>query len=67
VAKALRSAFLHAFRFDGSISSICRRCQITIASKPNEIDLRNPEDAHICSDFSMRGMLHPEFETRGEN
>jgi hypothetical protein len=60
VAQTPPRVFLHAFRSDGTISSICRRCQVTIASKPNEIDLRKPEDAHICSDFSLRGMFHRE-------
>lgn len=60
MAKAPRSAFLHAFRFDGIISSICRRCQMTIASKPNEIDLRKPEDAHICADLNLRALFQSE-------
>lgn len=51
--------FLHAFGSNGTISSICRRCQMTVASKPNEIDLRKLEEAHICSDFSLRGMFNP--------
>ena len=53
-------AFLHAFRSDGTISSICRRCQLTIASKPNEVELRKPEDAHVCSGLSFRTFFSPE-------
>lgn len=60
MANALRRPFLHAFRFDGSISSICRRCQMTVARKPNEIELLQPEDAHTCGDLNFRRMLHPE-------
>lgn len=61
MANALRRPFLHAFRFDGSVSSICRWCQVTIASKFNEIDLRKPEDAHSCGNLNLRRMLHPEL------
>jgi hypothetical protein len=59
VAKSPRPAFLHAFRFDGSVLSICPRCQMTIASKSNEIDLRKPEDAHLCANFSLSRILKP--------
>jgi len=60
VAQALPRIFLHAFCSDGTISSICRRCQMIIASKPNEIDLRNPEGAHVCLESSLRRMFRPE-------
>jgi hypothetical protein len=60
VAPVLPRVFLHASRSNGTISSICRRCLVTIASKLNEVDLLKPEGAHICSDFSLRGMLYPE-------
>lgn len=60
VAKTRRPAFLHAFRFDGSISSICCLCQVTIASRHSEIDLRKSEDTHVCRGISLRRMLHPE-------
>jgi hypothetical protein len=66
VAKSPRPPFLHAFRSDGSISSICRRCQRTIASVPNEIDLQRPEDTHICLDFSLRGLFYPDGKNQTE-
>lgn len=53
MAKILRPAFLHAFRFDGIISSICSQCHVTVASKPNEIDLRKPEAEHTCASFNL--------------
>ena len=56
----LPAVFLHAYRSDGSISSICRRCQVTIASKPNEVDLRKPEAVHICSSLSFRAFFYPD-------
>ena len=58
--KAPPAAFLRAYRSDGTIYSICRRCQLTIASKPNEVDLRKPEDAHVCSSLSFRAFFSPE-------
>lgn len=66
MAHHLPRVFLHAFHSDGIISSICRRCQMTVASKANEIDLRKPEDDHICSGFGLRGMLNPEQAVSGE-
>jgi hypothetical protein len=60
VAQSARPIFLHAYRVDGSISSICRECQVIVATKPNEIDLRKPEDAHVCSNLDLRRLLHPE-------
>lgn len=61
MANALRRPFLHAFRFDGSVSSICRQCQMTVARKFNEIDLRKPEATHTCGGLNLRSMLHPEL------
>jgi hypothetical protein len=58
VAKSPRSTFLHAFRADGNISSICRCCFVMIAIEPNEIDLCKPESAHICADFSLGRLFH---------
>ena len=58
--KATPPTFLHASRSDGTISSIGRRCQLTIASKPNEVELRKPEDAHVCSSLSFRTFFSPE-------
>lgn len=51
--------FLRAFRSDGNISSICRRCQTTVATKPNEIELRKPEEVHICSNLDFGGNIAP--------
>lgn len=59
--------FLHAYRSDGTISSICRRCQVTIASKPNEVELRKPEDAHVCSGLNFRAFFYPENSTDSED
>ena len=53
-------AFLHAYRSDGTISSICRRCQLTIASKSNEVELRKPEDVHVCASLSFRAFFSSE-------
>ena len=48
MAQTLPRIFLHAYRSDGMISSICRRCQVTVAINPNEIELRLSErDAHL--------------------
>ena len=58
MAKSQHSAFLHTFRADGKISSICRCCFVMIAIKPNEIDLRQPESAHVCADFSLAKLFH---------
>lgn len=59
MAQTSPRVFLHAFRSDGTISSICRRCQTTIATKPNEIELRKPEETHICSNLDFGGISHP--------
>lgn len=59
--------FLHSFRSDGSISSICRQCQVTIGSRPNEIDLRKLEEVHVCSDFNLRELFHPERVADAKN
>lgn len=66
MAQQLPRVFLHAFHSDGIIYSICRRCQMIVASKANEIDLRKPEDDHFCSGFGLRGMLNPEHVVGGE-
>lgn len=55
--------FLHAFRSDGTISSICRRCQMTIAIKPFEIELQQPEAMHICSNSDLGRLLHPDRDS----
>ena len=60
MAKPLRPEFLHAFRSDASVYSICRRCQMTVATKGNEIDLREPEQAHVCSDLNLGRLFYPE-------
>jgi hypothetical protein len=58
VAQRLPRVFLHALHSDGTVSSICRRCQMTVATKPNEVDLRKPEEGHICSNLDLGGLLH---------
>lgn len=60
MAQTLPRIFLHAYGSDGTISSICRRCQVTVASKPNEIELRMSEGAHICSNLDLNKLLHRE-------
>jgi hypothetical protein len=67
VAQTLPRVFLHAFCSDGRVSSICRRCQITIATKSNEIDLRKPEEWHICSNLDLAQGLHSKRVAGGEN
>lgn len=52
--------FLHALRADGSISSICRHCLMVVAIELNEIDLCEPEHAHVCSNLDLRVLFHPE-------
>lgn len=52
--------FLHAYRSDGTVSSICRRCQMTVAIKRDEIELRMPEGAHICLNLDLNRLLHRE-------
>jgi len=52
--------FLHALRRDGYISSICRECQTLVATKPNEIDLRQWENDHVCTGLNVGNLLHPE-------
>jgi hypothetical protein len=59
LAKPTPTAFLHAFRADGTISSICRQCHKTIATKPSEIDLQKPEETHTCLDFNLGGIFYP--------
>ena len=63
MAKTPRSAFLHPVRFDGIVSSICLRCLLTIARKPNETDLLKSENAHVCADLNLGLMFHPEHAT----
>lgn len=58
MAKPPYPEFLHAFRSDGSVYSICRRCQGTVASKSNEIDLRKPEEAHVCADLNLHRLFY---------
>ena len=53
-------ACLHANRRAGLINSICRVCQSFIATKANEIDLRQPEKDHVCGGLNMGDLLHPE-------
>jgi len=60
VAQTLPRIFLHAYGSDGTISSICRRCQVTVAIKPNEIELQVPEGAHICSNLDLNRLWHRE-------
>lgn len=60
MAQTLPRVFLHAYRSDGTISSICRRCQVTVAINSNEIELRMPEGAHICSNLDLNRLLHRE-------
>ena len=67
MAQTSPRVFLHAFRSDGTISSICRRCQMTVATKPNEIELRKPEGAHICSNLDLSGLLHPKRIAEAED
>jgi hypothetical protein len=67
VAQTSLRVFLHAFRSDGTISSICRRCQMTIATKPNEIDLRQQEEAHICSNLDLGVRSRPGRVTKVED
>ena len=67
MAESVRPAFLHAFQANGTISSICRRCLRTIASKPNEIDLRKLEDAHTCLNNSMRGVFHADMPEEAQD
>lgn len=58
MANPPRPEFLHAFRSDGSVYSICRRCQATVASKPSEVDLRKLELAHVCSDLNLHRLFY---------
>lgn len=67
MAQTLPRIFLHAYRSDGKISSICRRCQVTVAIKPDEIELRMPEGAHICSNLDLNRLLHRERLTDAKN
>ena len=66
MAQTLPRIFLHAYRSDGTISSICRRCLVTVAIKPNEIELRVLEGAHICSNLDLNRLLHPERLTNAK-
>lgn len=50
--------FFHSFQANGSISSICRHCLVTVATEPNEVNLRWPESIHFCGAFDMRGLAH---------
>jgi len=67
VADSIRPTFLHAFQANGTISSICRRCLRTIASMPNEIDLRKLEGTHSCMDYSMRGMFYADMPKEAQD
>jgi hypothetical protein len=67
VAQTLPRIFLHAYRSDGTISSICRRCQVTVAIKPNEIELRMPEGTHICSNLDLNRLFHRQRPTEAKD
>jgi hypothetical protein len=52
--------FLRVCRSDGTISSMCRRCHATVSIKPDEVELGNPEDSHVCSNLSFGGFFYPD-------
>jgi hypothetical protein len=60
VAQTLPRIFLHSYRSDGTVSSICRRCQVTVAIKPNEIELRMREGTHVCSNLDLSRLSNRE-------
>ena len=45
--------FPHRFNSDGTIDSICSRCFATVATEGKESDLKEAEDAHVCSDADL--------------
>lgn len=67
MAESVLPTFLHAFQANGTISSICRRCLRTIATKPNEIDLRKLEDAHTCLGYSVVGMFYADMPKESQD
>lgn len=52
------NSFLHAFRPDRTVYSICRRCQMTVASKSNEEELVEPEKTHVCSEMNLHRLFY---------
>jgi hypothetical protein len=49
--------FPHRKNPDGSWDSICGRCFLTIATKPDETDLKAAEDAHDCDALALSYVL----------
>lgn len=49
MAESQPAIFFHLHKADGSIGSICRNCLVLIATKSDVSDLRELEDAHLCS------------------
>lgn len=60
MATASRPLFLHSYKVDGCITSICSQCQVTVATELNEIDLRRSESLHVCSALDVGSLLRPE-------
>lgn len=52
--------FIHSYRLDGHVTSICRKCHAMIANEANEIDLCKSEKAHVCTGLNIGNLLHPE-------
>ena len=46
-------AFIHRYRKDGSIVSICIRCFAVVAKEDKENDLATREQEHLCDTFAV--------------
>jgi len=43
-----QATFPHRFNRDGTVSSICSECLVTIAAAKDEHELARREHAHVC-------------------
>lgn len=62
MAGAKHPTFPHKRRLDGVYESLCSICFKTVGSALREIDLIEPENAHVCLGLDLAELLRPKGE-----
>jgi hypothetical protein len=61
---SIEKRFSHRANKDGSFDSICHQCFRTVASKPHEAELIDPEREHVCEDRVLDRFLRGELKLK---
>jgi hypothetical protein len=61
MTRYVHTHFPHRCNPNGTYDSICIECFQTVATRIEEAELAQQESAHVCEEFSLGKVLHPEL------